>query len=30
MTREDYFKNKCEDFMNNTLLPILKDREEKE
>ena len=29
MTRDDYFKNKCEDFMNNTLLPILKDREQK-
>lgn len=29
MTREEYFKKQCEDFMNNKVLPILNARENK-
>lgn len=29
MTRDEYFKKQCEDFMNNALLPILSARENK-
>lgn len=29
MSREEYFKKQCEDFMNNKILPILSARENK-